>query len=154
MSQCCERWASTITRVVDDMWEWGLDNLEALSTRDRTEIVESDRRFALPVGEGKGRKRGYAIKGERFGKQRRRQKLASRLVDTERRLTEDRVSIVAGGKKLLRKRHHLEEASKQISPTGRRPPPGGLRSHRQKKPGIRCEAKRQLAPLPPRGSVW
>ena len=46
----------------------------------------------------------------RFGKQRRRQKLVSRLSDTEQRLTEGRVSVVAGGKRLLHKRHNLEEA--------------------------------------------
>ena len=85
-----------------------MNNLEALATRDRQEIAELDRRLALLAGEGK--KRGYATREERFGKQRRRQKLVSRLSDTEQRLAEGRVSVVAGGKRLLHKRHNLEEA--------------------------------------------
>ena len=52
----------------------------------------------------------FATRAERFGKQRRRQKLVSRLADSEQRLTGGRVSVVAGGKKLLHKRHNLEEA--------------------------------------------
>ena len=108
--QSSSRWAGSITRVVDDMWEREMNNLEALATRDRQEIAELDRRLALPAGKGKGKKRGYATRAERFGKQRRRQKLVSRLADTEQCLTEGRVSVVAGGKKLLHKRHNLEEA--------------------------------------------
>ena len=76
-----------------------MNNLEALAERDRPEIAELDRRLALLAGEGKGKKRGYATREERFGKQRRRQKLVSRLSDTEQRLTEGRVSVVAGGKR-------------------------------------------------------
>ena len=108
--RCSSRWAGAITRVADDMWEREVNNLEALATRDRQEIAELDRRLALPAGEGRGKKRGYATREERFGKQRRRQKLVSRLSDTEQRLAEGRVSVVAGGKRLLHKRHNLEEA--------------------------------------------
>ena len=108
--QSSSRWAGAITRVVGDMWEREMNNLEALAIRDRQEIAELDRRLALPAGTGKGKKRGYATRAERFGKQRRRQKLVSRLSDTEQRLTEGRVSVVAGGKRLLHKRHNLEEA--------------------------------------------
>ena len=93
------------------MWERELLNLEDLEVRDRRELAELDRRLALPVGQGKkARKRGYATGSERFQKQRRRQKLAARLSDTENRLTEGHLSIVAGGKRLARKRHNLEEA--------------------------------------------
>ncbi len=105
---CSSRWAGAITRVADDMWERELLNLEDLEYRDRKELAELDRRLALPVG--KGKKRGYATKGERYGKQRRRQKLAARLSDTENRLTEGRVSVVVGGKRLLRNRHNLQSA--------------------------------------------
>ena len=107
---CSSRWAGAITRVADDMWERELLNLEDLEYRDRKELAELDRRLALPVGKGKKKKRGYATKGERYGKQRRRQKLAARLSDTENRLTEGRVSVVVGGKRLLRNRHNLQSA--------------------------------------------
>ena len=61
LTPCCSsRWADAITRVADDMWEREMNNLEALATRDRTEIAELDRRLPLPAGEGKGKKRGYA----------------------------------------------------------------------------------------------
>ena len=110
-SRCSSRWAGAITRVVGDMWERELLNLDDLEVRDRRELAELDRRLVLPVGKGKKKKkRGYATKSERFQKQRRRQKLAARLSDTENRLTEGRLSIVAGGKRLARKRHNLEEA--------------------------------------------
>ena len=112
--RCSSRWAGAITRVADDMWERELNNLEALAEQDRQETAELDRRLALPAGEGKGKKRGYATRAERFGKQRRRQKLVSRLAATEQRLTEGRVSVVAGGKKLLHKRHNLEEADSTL----------------------------------------
>ncbi len=70
-----------------------------------------DRRLVLSVGKGKKKKkRGYATKGERYQKQRRRQKLAARLSDTEQRLVEGRLSIVLGGKRLLRNRHNLQAA--------------------------------------------
>ena len=107
---CSSRWAGAITRTTDDMWERELFNLEDLEYRDRKELAELDRRLALPVGKGKKKKRGYATKGERYQKQRRRQKLATRLSDTEQRLAEGRLSIVLGGTRLARKRHNLQSA--------------------------------------------
>ena len=108
--RCSSRWAGAITRTADDMWEREFNNLGDLAKRDRREVSELDRRLALPVGEGKGKKRGYATRSERFQKARRRQKLATRLADTEKRLTDGRVSITIGGKGLARKRHNLEDA--------------------------------------------
>ena len=107
---CSSRWAGAITRTTDDMWERELFNLEDLEYRDRKELAELDRRLALPVGKGKKKKRGYATKGERYQKQCRRQKLATRLSDTEQRLAEGRLSIVLGGARLARKRHNLQSA--------------------------------------------
>ena len=107
---CSSRWAGAITRTTDDMWERELLNLEDLESRDRKELAELDRRLVLPVGKGKKKRRGYASRSERYQKQRRRQKLAARLSDTEQRLTEGRVSVVAGGKRLARNRHNLEAA--------------------------------------------
>ena len=93
------------------MWEREFNNLEDMAKRDRREVSELDRRLALPVGEGKGKKRGYATRSERFQKaRRRRQNLATRLADTEKRVEDGRVSITVGGKGLARKRHNLEDA--------------------------------------------
>ena len=108
--RCSSRWAGAITRITDDMWERELLNLEDLEFWDRRELAVLDRRLALPVGKGKKKKRGYATRSERYQKQRRRQKLAARLSDTEKCLTEGRLSVVAGGKRLARMRHNLEEA--------------------------------------------
>ncbi len=107
---CSSRWAGAITRTTDDMWERELLNLEDLEYRDRKELAELDRRLALPVGKGKKKKRGYATRSERYQKQRRRQKLAARLSDTEQRLAEGRLSIVLGGNRLAFNRHNLKEA--------------------------------------------
>ena len=43
-SRCSSRWAGAITRVVGDMWERELLNLEDLEVRDRREIAVLDRR--------------------------------------------------------------------------------------------------------------
>ena len=67
-SRCSSRWAGAITRVVGDMWERELLNLEALGVRDRRELAELDSRLVLPVGKGKGKKHGYATRAERFQK--------------------------------------------------------------------------------------
>ena len=107
---CSSRWAGTITRTADDMWEREVNNLEDLAARDRREMAELGRFLALPVGTGKPKKRGYATRSERYQKARRSQKLAARLADTEGRLEEGRVSITVGGKGLARKRHNLEAA--------------------------------------------
>ena len=65
--RCSSRWAGAITRVVGDMWERELLNLEDLESRDRKEIAELGRRLALPLGKGKKKKRGYATRSERRG---------------------------------------------------------------------------------------
>ena len=96
--------------MVGDMWERELLNLEDLEVRDRRELAELDRRLVLPVGKGTKKKRGYATRSERYQKQRRRQILTARMSATQQRLTEGRVSVVAGGKSLARKRHNLKAA--------------------------------------------
>jgi hypothetical protein len=54
--------------------------------------------------------RGYATGAEHWQKQRRRQVLAARLGRMEVRSQEGRVSVVRGGRRLLRTRQHLEDA--------------------------------------------
>ena len=101
-SRCSSRWAGSITRRSGDMWERAYKNLEDLASRDRREIDVLSRRLAVPVGTGKGQKRGYATREERFQKRRRYQRLAARLVAIEQRLEDGRVSVTVGGRRLLR----------------------------------------------------
>lgn len=108
------RWAGSVTRTVDDMWERGYLNLKDLAARDRREILEIERRSALAVGRGKGRKKGYVSRFERHQKQRRLQRLRARLASTEARLEDARVSVVVGSKRLLRNRHNLEKAELNV----------------------------------------
>jgi len=70
------------------------------------------RRLGVPVGERRGRTRGYvsADTNERFERQYRLQVLEIRLSKVEARLAEARVSVCRGGRGLARIRHHLEEA--------------------------------------------
>ena len=56
---CSSRWAGAITRVVGDMWERELLNIEDLECRDRKEIAELGRRLVLPVGKGRSRSRTH-----------------------------------------------------------------------------------------------
>ena len=104
------RWAGAITRTTADMWERGYKNLEDLATRDRREIGQLQARLDIPVGTRKGKKKGYSSRFEHYQKRRRMRRLQARLADTEQRLEDSRVSIVVGGKKLLRNRANLEEA--------------------------------------------
>ena len=82
---------------------------------------------SVPVGERRGRLRGYPTRAERFGKQRRLQVLEHRLAVVESRLEAARVSVCRGGKALPRTRHHLRRASLRRSgrSAGR---PGGCSS--------------------------
>jgi hypothetical protein len=54
--------------------------------------------------------RGYATRAEHWEKQRRRQLLAARLAHVEARIQQRRVSIVRGGRRLVKTRQHLQDA--------------------------------------------
>ena len=104
------RWAGTITRLSADQWERGHSNLtaEGAGLRAAVRVIES--RLAAPVGAKAGRVRGYATPSERAQKQRRLQVLQVRLRAVEGRLVGGRVSVVRGGARLARARHHLGAA--------------------------------------------
>ena len=121
--ECSSRWAGAITRTAGEMYAAAERNLDMLAERDTKEIAEIDRRLKLPTADrsadapkpqGRNR-RGYANQTERHQKQRRRQKLAARLDDTQRRLAGGDVSITVGGKALARKRHNLEDAGMTLA---------------------------------------
>jgi hypothetical protein len=73
------RWAGTITRTSEDAWALGWRNLGAQAASLRARVSAIRRRLSVPVGERRGRARGYASAIERFQKQRRLQILQARL---------------------------------------------------------------------------
>jgi hypothetical protein len=107
---CSSRWAGAITRTTNDQWTHAYHNLQAEHTSLRRAIRRLEQRVQAPVGSKAGRVRGYATPGERWAKQRRLQTLSARLARVEARLVVGRVSVVRGGRSLLRLRHHLEAA--------------------------------------------
>jgi len=109
------RWAGTITRTSEDTWQLGRRNLGAAARTLRARVIAIQRRPAVPVGQRRGRTRGYGNAAERFEKQRRLQILQAKLGDVDARLAEGRVSICRGGKRLARSRHHLEEAGLSLA---------------------------------------
>ena len=101
------RWAGAVTRASEDQWQLGWRNLgaEAATLRARVKTMES--RLAVPAGTRTGRVRGYASQAERFAKQRRLQALQARLAAAGQRAAAGRVSVVRGGRRLLRARANL-----------------------------------------------
>jgi hypothetical protein len=108
--QSSSRWAGAITRTSNDQWQCGWRNLLEDRTRLRRTIKAIEQRLAVPVGGRRGRTRGYATRQERWAKQQRLQHLQAGLAQVERRLRQGRVSVVRGGRRLARARHHLEGA--------------------------------------------
>lgn len=104
------RWAGAITRTSNDTWNLAWRNLEAQRSSLRARVKKIASRLALPVGQGRGRTRGYATQAERFESQRRLQVLRSRLDEVEARLAEGRVSVTRGGKALWCKTNRLDQA--------------------------------------------
>ncbi|GAA1655006.1 hypothetical protein [Actinoplanes couchii] len=108
------RWAGAITRASNDQWALSLRGMQAAAAGWRQAIAVLEKRIAAPVGgvagAGRSRVRGYATQAERWQKQRRLQQLRLRLADAEQRLSEGRLSIVRGGRRLLHLRHHLDRA--------------------------------------------
>ncbi|HWG72511.1 MAG TPA: hypothetical protein VG184_00490, partial [Acidimicrobiales bacterium] len=104
------RWAGAITRTSEDAFQLGRRNLGAQAASLRARVNAVKRRLGVPVGECRGRTRGYASATEHFQKQRRLQIFRARLSKVEACLAEARVSVCRGGRSLARSRHHFEEA--------------------------------------------
>jgi hypothetical protein len=107
---CSSRWAGSITRTANDQWARGYRNLQDERTSLRRAIHRLRQRTQAPVDGKAGRVRGYPTKAERWAKQRRLQALSTRLARVEARLAVGKVSVVRGGRRLLRQRQHLEAA--------------------------------------------
>jgi hypothetical protein len=109
-AESSSRWAGSITRTSDDQVRLAERNLfaERISLQARVGRIEA--RLAIPAGGQKGRIRGYATAAERHGKGIRLRALKARLARVERRVEAGTVPVTRGGRRLLRKRAHLEAA--------------------------------------------
>ena len=104
------RWAGAITRASDDQWQLAARNLHAQQASLRARAGRIEARAAVPAGGKNGRVPGYPTPAERHAKAIRLKTLNGRLARTERRLDNGAVSVVRGGKNLLRKRNNLAAA--------------------------------------------
>jgi IS605 OrfB family transposase len=104
------RWAGAITRTSEDAYRLAGQNLRACRSSLQARIARIQARLAVPAGGKAGRTRGYATPAERHAKTVRLRSLKARLARVERQLEAGAVSVVRGGKSLLRKRNNLAAA--------------------------------------------
>jgi IS605 OrfB family transposase len=109
-AESSSRWAGAITRTSEDQWQRAERNLRAARSSLQARIRTIRARLAVPAGDTAGRARGYATAAERHAKAVRLQSLTARLTAVDRRLEAGAVSVVRGGRPLLRKRGHLAAA--------------------------------------------
>ena len=109
-AQSSARWAGAITRTSEDQVRLAGQNLRAKRTSLQARIRRIQTRLEIPAGSRSGRIRGYATAAERHAKAVRLQLLKARLARVERQLEAGAVSVVRGGKALLRKRGSLTRA--------------------------------------------
>jgi hypothetical protein len=109
-AQSSSRWAGAITRTSEDQWDLAERNLRAERSSLQTRTRRIQERIAVPAGGRSGRLRGYASPAERHAKVIRLRALRARLARLERRLGSGSVSVVRGGRALLRKRANLTAA--------------------------------------------
>jgi IS605 OrfB family transposase len=106
------RWAGSITKASHDQWGLARRAQRAHIRSLRDAIATVRRRLSLPLAEKGtgGMPGGYKSPAEWFCKTRRLAALESRLARAEADYAAGRVSVVRGGKRLLRARHHLAAA--------------------------------------------
>jgi IS605 OrfB family transposase len=109
-AESSSRWAGAITRTSEDAWRLAGQNLRAERASLTARIRRIEARLAVQAGGQAGTTRGYATAAERYSKTVRRQALKMRLARVERRAGSGAVSVVRGGKALLRKRNNLAAA--------------------------------------------
>jgi hypothetical protein len=110
-AESSSRWAGAITRTSEDQWQLALRNLRADRSGLQARISKIRARLAVPAGGRAGRVRGYATAAERHAKAVRLQVLQARLAAVDRRLAAGTVSVVRGGRPLLRTRGRLGAAT-------------------------------------------
>jgi IS605 OrfB family transposase len=109
-AESSSRWAGAITRTSEDAWGLAERNLRAERASLTARIGRIAARLAVPAGGQAGRTRGYATAAERHAKTIRLQALQARLGRVQQQLDSGTVSVVRGGKALLRKRSNLAAA--------------------------------------------
>ena len=109
-AESSSRWAGAITRASEDQWGLAERNLRAEQASLRARIGRIQARLAVPASGRAGRIRGYATAAERHAKTVRLQSLRSRLARVQRQVDCGAVSVVRGGRALLRKRGNLDRA--------------------------------------------
>ena len=105
-AESSSRWAGAITRTSEDACRLAGQNLRAEKASLRARIGRIQARLAIPAGQT----RGYAIAAGRHAKTGRLKTLKARLARVERQADSGAVSVVRGGKALLRKRNNLAGA--------------------------------------------
>jgi IS605 OrfB family transposase len=109
-AQSSSRWAGAITRASEDQYRLAEQNLRAEQASLRARIGRIEARLAVPAGGTAGRTRGYATPAERHAKTIRLRALKARLDRVDRQVETGTVSVVRGGKALLRTRNNLAAA--------------------------------------------
>jgi hypothetical protein len=109
-AESSSRWAGAITRTSEDQWGLAERNLRAERTSLQARVRRVEARIAVPAGGRSGRLRGYATPVERHAKVIRLHTLKARLARVERQQATGTVSVVRGGRDLLRKRGNLDAA--------------------------------------------
>jgi len=109
-AESSSRWAGAITRTSEDQVRLAEHNLRAERASLRARIGRIMARLAVPAGGRSGRTHGYATAAERHSKSVRLRALQARLAAADRQLAAGAVSVVRGGRSLLRKRGNLAAA--------------------------------------------
>jgi IS605 OrfB family transposase len=109
-AESSSRWAGAITRTSEDQVRLAGQNLRADRASLQARIRRIDARLAIQAGGKSGKVPGYATAAERHAKAVRLRSLKARLARVERQLEAGTVSVVRGGKALLRKRGSLAAA--------------------------------------------
>ena len=114
-AESSSRWAGAITRTSEDQVRLAGQNMRADRASLLARIRRIQARLAIQAGSKSGRVRGYATAAERHAKTIRLQVLTARLGRVERQLDSGTVSVVRGGKSLLRVRNNLITAGRTES---------------------------------------
>jgi IS605 OrfB family transposase len=109
-AESSSRWAGAITRTSQDQVRLAGQNLRAEKASLQARIRRIEARLTVSAGGRNGRVRGYATSAERHAKAIRLQSVQARLAQVERQVEAGTVSVVRGGKALLRTRGNLAAA--------------------------------------------
>ena len=109
-AESSSRWAGAITRTSEDACRLAGQNLRAEQSSLTARIRRIQARLAVPAGRTDGTTRGYPTAAERHAKTVRLQTLQARLGRVQQQLDRGAVSVVRGGKALLRQRNDLAAA--------------------------------------------